>query len=131
GAAWLRNQIADVYSAQGQKETALGYYNLSLQAHEELGNKPMQAYSLNGMGRIRFAEGKYAEAILLLTRAAVLARSNRAPEVLWKALNLLGQSQRALHDHDQARQALVESIAIIEQLRNQVAGNERDQEMSF
>jgi CHAT domain-containing protein len=131
GAAWLRNQIGDVYAAQGKNETALTSYDLSLKAHEALGNKRMQAYSLNGIGRIRFAEGKYAEAIILLARAAVLARSSQAPEVLWKALNLLGQSHRAMHENDKARQTLGESIAIIEQLRNQVAGNERDQEMSF
>lgn len=131
GAAWLRNQIGDVYAAQGKNETALTFYDLSLKAHEELGNRRMQAYSLNGIGRIRFAEGKYAEAIVLLTRAAILARSGRAPEVLWKTLNLLGQSHRAIHENEKARQALVESIATIEQLRNQVAGNERDREMSF
>lgn len=131
GAAWLRNQIGEVYAAQGNNETALRYYDLSLKAHEELGNKPMQAYSLNGIGRIRFAEGKYAEAIVLLTRAAVLARASRAPETLWKALNLLGQSHRALHDNDKARQAFSESIATIEQLRTQVTGNERDQQLSF
>lgn len=131
GAAWLRNQIGDVYAAQGKNGDAVAFYDLSLKAHEELGNKPMQAYSLNGIGRIRFTEGKYAEAIVLLTRAAVLARSSRAPEVLWKVLNLLGQSHRAMHENDKARQTLVESIAIIEQLRNQVAGNERNQEMSF
>jgi CHAT domain-containing protein len=131
GAAWLRNQIGDVYAAQGKNGIAQSFYVLSLKAHEELGNKRMQAYSLNGMGRLRFAEGKYAEAIVFLARAAVLARSSQAPEVLWKALNLLGQSHRALHENDKARQTLEESIAIIEQLRNQVAGNERDQEMSF
>jgi CHAT domain-containing protein/Flp pilus assembly protein TadD len=131
GAAWLRNQIGEVYAAQGNNEIALRYYDLSLKAHEELENKPMQAYSLNGIGRIRFAEGKYAEAIVLLTRAAVLARANRAPEILWKALNLLGQSHRALHDNDNARQAFGESIATIEQLRTQVTGNERDQQLSF
>lgn len=131
GAAWLRNQIADVYATQGKNEPALAYYDLSLKAHEELGNKPMQAYSLNGIGRIRFTEGKYAEAIALFTRAAILARASHAPEILWKALNLLGQTHRALHENDQARKAFAEGIAVIEQLRSQVAGSERDQELSF
>ena len=131
GAAWLRNQIADVYAAQGKNGPALAYYDLSLKAHEELGNKPAQAYSLNGIGRIRFTEGKYAEAIALFTRAAVLARASHAPEILWKALNLLGQSHRALRENDQARPAFAESIAVIEQLRRQVAGTEGDQELSF
>jgi CHAT domain-containing protein len=131
GAAWLRNQIADVYAAQGKNELALASYNLSLKAHEELGNRPMQAYSLNGIGRIRLVEGKYAEAVALFTRAAVLARGSHAPEILWKALNLLGQTHRALRSNDQARQEFADSIAVIEQLRSQFAGTERDQELSF
>ena len=131
GAAWLRNQIADVYAAQGKNESALAFYYLSLKADEELGNKPAQAYSLNGIGRIRFTEAKYAEAIALFTRAAVLARASHASEILWKALKLLGQSHRALRENDQARQAFADSIAVVEQLRSQVAGTERDQELSF
>jgi CHAT domain-containing protein len=131
GAAWLRNQIADVYAAQGKNELALASYNLSLKAHEDLGNRPMQAYSLNGIGRIRLIEGKYAEAVALFTRAAVLAKVSHAPEILWKALNLLGQTHRALRSNDQARQEFAESIAVIEQLRSQFAGTERDQELSF
>jgi len=131
GAAWLRNQIADVYAAQGKNELALAFYNLSLKAHEDLGNRPMQAYSLNGIGRIRLVEGKYTEAVALFTRAAVLARGSHAPEILWKILNLLGQTHRALRSNDQARQEFAESIAVIEQLRSQFAGTERDQELSF
>jgi CHAT domain-containing protein len=131
GAAWLRNQIADVYAAQGKNELALAFYNLSLKAHEDLGNRPMQAYSLNGIGRIRLSEGKYAEAVALFTRAAVLGRGSHALEILWKTLNLLGQTHRALRSNDQARQEFAESIAVIEQLRSQFAGTERDQELSF
>jgi CHAT domain-containing protein len=131
GAAWLHNQIADVFAAQGKNEQALAQYELSLKAHQESGNKPAQAYSLNGIGRIRLSEGEYAEAVALFNRAAVLARGSQALEILWKALNLLGQTHRVLRSNDQARQEFAESIAVIEQLRSQFAGTERDQELSF
>jgi CHAT domain-containing protein/tetratricopeptide (TPR) repeat protein len=131
GAAWLRNQIADVYAAQGKNELARAFYSLSLKAHEELGNKPAQANSLNGIGRICLAEGKYVEAVALFARAAALARASHAPEILWKALNLLGQSHRALRENGPARRAFADSIAVIELLRTQFAGTERDQELSF
>lgn len=131
GAAWLRNQIADVFTAQGKTEAALENYELSLKAHEKLGNRPMQAYSLNGIGRIRFNQGNYAEAITILTRAAVLARASHAHETLWRILTMLGQTHRALRQNDPARTAFSESITVIEQLRAQTAGTERDQELSF
>jgi CHAT domain-containing protein len=131
GAAWLRNQIADVYAAQGKNELALATYQLSLNAHEELGNKPMQAYALTGIGRIRLGEGKVAEAVGLFTRAAGLARAGNALELLWKVLYLLGQAHRAQNNAAQAQTAFTESIAVIEQLRSQAAGTERDRERSF
>lgn len=131
GAAWLRNQIADVYAAQGKNQLALASYEQSLKAHEELGNKSMQANSLYGIGRIRFTEGKYAEAVTIFGRAAILARAGNSPEILWKILNLQGQTHRALHENDQARKDFVDGIAVIEQLRSQAAGSERDQELSF
>lgn len=131
GTAWFLNKIGDVYAAQRKTDLALGYFERSLKADEELGNKAMQAYSLTGIGRISFAGGRYAEAISLFSRAAILARANNSLEILWKALNLLGQSHRALRENDQARPAFAESIAVIEQLRGQVVGSERDQELSF
>ncbi|MEK6282834.1 MAG: CHAT domain-containing tetratricopeptide repeat protein [Acidobacteriota bacterium] len=131
GTAWLLNKIADVYAAQGKRDLARANYNQALKAHEELGNRALQAYALNGLGRIHFGEGNYREAIALFARAIVLARASNAPEILWKALNLLGQSHRLLRDSAQARQAFTESIAVVEQLRNQVAGTEHDQELSF
>jgi CHAT domain-containing protein len=131
GSAWLLNKIADVYAAQGKNEPAIALYSQSLKAHEALGNNAMQAYSLNGLGRIRFTEGKYAEALTLFSRAAVLARTSNSPEILWKVLNLLGQTHRALREAEQAQQAFAESIAVIEQLRGQMAGTERDQALSF
>jgi CHAT domain-containing protein len=131
GAAWLQNQIADVYAAQGKNELALATYQLSLNAHEELGNKPMQAYSLIGIGRIRLGEGKFGEAIGLFTRAAALARSGNALDLFWKVLYLLGQTYRAQNNAAQAQTAFTESIGVIEQLRGQAAGTERDRERSF
>lgn len=131
GTAWLLNKIADVYSAQKKNDLAVANYQQALKAHEELGSKAMQAYSLNGLGRVHFAEGKYREALTLFARAIVLARASNSTETLWRALNLLGQTHRALRDFQPAKQAFIESIAIVEQLRNQVAGTEHDQELAF
>ena len=60
-----------------------------------------------------------------------MARASNSTETLWKALNLLGQTHHALKESEPARQAFIESIAVVEQLRNQVAGTEHDQERAF
>ena len=53
------------------------------------------------------------------------------PEVLWKTLTSLGQAYRALKQVDLAQQSFDEAIAILEKMRGQLVGSERDQQLLF
>ncbi len=131
GATFLLNRIAEVYAAQGRYDEAYDYYRRSLKLQEELGIKSITATTLNGIGSIRYQQGNYAEAVNLSTRAAQLAKEVNAPEVLWKTLTSLGQAYRALKQVDRAQQSFDEAIAILEKMRGQLVGNERDQQLFF
>ena len=131
GAAFLLNRIAEVYSAQGRYDEADDYYRRSLKLQEELGIKSIIATTLNGIGMIRYRQGKYAEAAKLSARAAELAKEGHASEVLWKTLTSLGQAYRALKQMDRAQQSFDEAIAILEKMRGQLVGSERDQQLFF
>jgi CHAT domain-containing protein/tetratricopeptide (TPR) repeat protein len=131
GATFLLNRIAEVYAAQGRYDEADDYYRRSLKLQEELGIKSITATTLNGIGSIRYRQGNYGEAAKLSTRAAELAKEGNAPEVLWKTLTSLGQAYRALKQVDRAQQSLDEAIAILEKMRGQLVGNERDQQLFF
>jgi CHAT domain-containing protein/tetratricopeptide (TPR) repeat protein len=131
GQAFLLNRIAEVYAAQGRYEEADDFYQRSLKLQEELGIKSIAATTLNGIGSIRYRQGNYGEAARLSTRAAELAKEGNAPEVLWKTLTSLGQAYRALKQVDRAQQSFDEAIAILEKMRGQLVGSERDQQLFF
>ena len=131
GAAFLLNRIAEVYAAQGRYEEADDYYRRSLKLQEELGIKSITATTLNGIGMVRYRQGNYAEAAKLSARAAELAKEGHAPEVLWKTLTSLGQAYRALKQVDLAQRSFDEAIAILEKMRGQLVGSERDQQLFF
>ena len=131
GEAYLLNRIGEVYSVQERFPEAVNFYQRSLPVWEELGNKSLTAISLNGIGNVRYREGKYTEAIELSSRATELARDANAPEVLWKTLTALGRASLALKKVDEAQQAYVDAIAVLEKLRGQLVGNERDRQQFF
>src|SRR5437588_1262116 len=131
GATFLLNRIAEVYAAQDRYEEAEGFYRRSLKLQEELGMKSITAITWNGIGSIRYRQGNYGEAARFSARAAELAKEGNAPEVLWKTLTSLGQAYRALNQVDRAQQSFDEAIAILEKMRGQLVGSERDQQLFF
>ena len=131
GQAFLLNRIAEVYAAQGRYDEADDFYRRSLKLQEVLGIKSITASTLNGIGNIRYRQGNYDEAVRLSARAADLAKDGHAPEVLWKTLTSLGQAYRALKQVDRAQQSFDEAIAVLEKMRGQLVGNERDQQLFF
>lgn len=131
GATFLLNRIAEVYAAQDRYEEAEDFYRRSLKLQEELGIKSITATTWNGIGRIRYRQGNYDEAAKLSARAAELAKDAHAPEVLWKTLTSLGQVYRALKQVDRAQQSFDEAIAVLEKMRGQLVGGERDQQLFF
>jgi CHAT domain-containing protein/tetratricopeptide (TPR) repeat protein len=131
GATFLLNRIAEVYLAQDRYEEADDFYRRSLKLQEELGIKSIAAITWTGIGSIRYRQGNYDEAARLATRAAELAKEGHAPEVLWKALTSLGQAYRALKQVDRAQQSFAEAIAVLENMRGQLVGSERDQQLFF
>jgi len=131
GATFLLNRIAEVYAAQDRYEEANDFYRRSLKLQEELGIKSITATTLNGMGSIRYRQGNYDEAATFSARAAELAKAGNAPEVLWKTLTSVGQAYRALKQVDRAQQSFAEAIAVLEKMRGQLVGSERDQQLFF
>ncbi len=131
GATFLLNRIAEVYAAQDRYAEADDFYRRSLKLQEELGIKSITATTLNGIGSIRYRQGSYGEAATLSARAVELAKDGNAPEVLWKALTSLGQAYRALKQVDRAQQSFDDAIAILEKMRGQLVGSERDQQLFF
>lgn len=61
--AWSRTQLGNLYFNMGKLNEADAEYQYTLQ------NRPGYVYAIAGLGKVRAAQGRYAEAIKLLTQA--------------------------------------------------------------
>ncbi|HEU4389066.1 MAG TPA: CHAT domain-containing protein, partial [Blastocatellia bacterium] len=71
------------------------------------------------------------QAVELAERASALAREIGSREAFWDARLTAGMAYRALNQVHQARQAFVEAIATVEDLRTRVPGGEQQFEQFF
>lgn len=119
------------YFLQGQYATALDYFRKSLKLYEELGSKEDVAYILGTIGETYLKLNDYAAALDVTRRATELSAQSAALDDLWQIRNTEGKAYLALKKYEPARQAFLASIAVIEQLRGQVAGGELEQVLFF
>lgn len=131
GVAQTLNEIGNAYRLQSNWDQALKFYRESLASHEALNEKSGTAEALLNIGLVQHAQGNYSEALETTLRAADIARHIGARETLWAALTTRGRTYCALHRPAEARHTFEEAIAIIEELRTEVAGGEQEQERYF
>jgi CHAT domain-containing protein len=134
----IEASIAEVNDDLGAIQFGLGNHQLALEYHRKavaqcdaIGNKTGATSSLSNLSIALLAAGRPAEALAAAERATTLARETGVPEQLWWAHENVGHAHRALNHPEQARRAYEESIAIIEALRAEVAGDAQGQERFF
>src|SRR5258705_10540871 len=84
--------------------------------------------SLNNLGRLYQAQGKYAEMLDVSSRAAKLAESLNDREELWNAQERIGRALLALGQPAEARDSFLAAISTLEYLKRDVAGGEQQQQ---
>ena len=131
GIAETLNKIGSAYGSLRDWDRALEHYGKSLALHESLGGKAGAAEALVNVGFVQHAQGNYAQALETTSRAADIARDIGGRETHWAALTTRGRAYRGLQRPAEARQTFKEAIAIIEELRAEVAGGEQEQQRSF
>lgn len=124
--------------ALGRSSAAAGDYAKALEWHDKnlalaaaLGDQEAVTFALIGAADVHRHSNDHRRALECAERAVDLARRTANLENRWRALELAGESHRALGRIDQARRAFEESIATIEQMREQVAGAEGERQRFF
>jgi CHAT domain-containing protein/tetratricopeptide (TPR) repeat protein len=125
------NNIGSIYQSQGNHTQALENYQRSLKIAEELGNKAGIGNVLNNIGRVYQSRDNNEQAIEFANRAADLAQQINSPGQLWESRILAGQAYHTLNQPEQAKKAFADAIAAIEETRNQIAGDEQQQQQFF
>ncbi|MFN8489742.1 MAG: tetratricopeptide repeat protein [Caldilineaceae bacterium] len=59
----ILNNIGFVYSALGEKQKALDFYNQALPLRRAVGDKVGEATTLNNIGRVYYAQGDVRKAL--------------------------------------------------------------------
>jgi CHAT domain-containing protein/Tfp pilus assembly protein PilF len=109
----------------GHYDKGTDYLKKCLALREQLGDKQAIAETLSRLGDVYATQRAYPQAIECEERAAAITRQMRTPELIF-ALTVAAGAYRALGKPDQARKALLEAIAAVEQLRGLVAGSEQE-----
>lgn len=131
GSAYLLNRIGEVYSVQDRNVLAVEAYVQSLELQDKYGFRSMKAQSLLGVGAVSEKLTNYVEAARLYSTASQIAREQNYPEILWRALTAQGRTFLALNDPVKAERAFSEAIKILERMRGQLVGDEREQQLFF
>ena len=123
--------IGVAHRGLGDHGRALEYFRKALEATEGMGSKEGGVSVLNNISAVALDQGRHAEALEAAERAAAVAREIGIDYRLWPALLRVGLAHKALGRHDEARRALEESVSVIEGMRAQVAGGERERQRFF
>ncbi|HET7287549.1 MAG TPA: tetratricopeptide repeat protein, partial [Pyrinomonadaceae bacterium] len=123
--------IGNVYLLKGDYAESLAHELKAAKQAEELGNNQLLSEILLGISESYLRLGQYETARKHAERAASLAVQSGIPDLLWNAKTIAGKAHLALNQPDRARQDFLDSIATIEKLRGQVAGDEREQQRFF
>jgi CHAT domain-containing protein/Tfp pilus assembly protein PilF len=125
------NNIGSIHRSQGNSTHALECHQKSLKIAEEIGSKIMTCNALTDLGVTHQSLGNHHQAVEFAIRAADLAQQIGSPNLFWDSRILAGQAYQALNQPDEAKKAFTDAISAIEETRNQIVGNEQQQQQFF
>lgn len=131
GRAAVWNNICSLNFNRGDYDKAEAACRQSLKFCEASKYDEAASESHNNLAEIYHARQEYAQALAEVEQAVALARKRNSPDLLWPTRTLEGRIRLAMGQRGAARAAFEESIAIIEDQRQRVAGSESAQESFF
>ncbi|MFE1746099.1 tetratricopeptide repeat protein, partial [Coleofasciculus sp. H7-2] len=124
GEAVTLNNIGGVYSALGEKQKALEFYNQSLPLRRATGDKAGEAVTLNNIGGVYSALGEKQKALEFYNQSLPLSRAtgDKAGEAV--TLYNFAYLERNRGNLNEALTQMKAAIKIIEDLRTNVASQQ-------
>jgi CHAT domain-containing protein len=123
--------IGLVYERLGKPDLALEYYRRTLAMREANRNGRGLVSTLFSLASFYEKLGQPEQALEFAERSAAAASRSGFQEEFWRGRTIAGRAYQALNRSQEARRAFDDAISTIESLRVQVAGGERDQQLSF
>lgn len=121
------NELGELELQQGNYDAAVVDFTKSVELAKGL-DSTIQATALKNLAITALSRGQSRAALDYAKQAGAFAAERNEPAVLWQALQIMGRAYSELGDSENARQALSQSIATLEDLRGKVAGGEEDRQ---
>jgi len=122
------HNLGRVYWAAGEREKARSLFEKSRAIAEELGNPEQAVISLGMIAEVTDPPERSLE---IAQEMYAAAKPTFAPEILWSAHLGLGRAYRRTGRLPEARAELERAVAIAEELRRSVPGEEIEQQQAF
>jgi CHAT domain-containing protein/tetratricopeptide (TPR) repeat protein len=124
GEGYVLHNLADLEVLRGHRALATRLYEEALALKTRAGDRYGEAYTLQKIGEGRQAAGDLPSAMAFYNRALALHRAvgDRAGEAA--ALAALARADEAGSRREEARQRMLEAIALVERLRVEVTADE-------
>jgi CHAT domain-containing protein len=137
-AAGYKSQAAEglytlgrLYLKQGRTASAAEALQQSLELHQSPGALRGRADALIELGEVELRRGHHERGLARASEGEQLARTMELPDVRWRALTTVGRIAVAMRRPGDARRAFDEAIAVVEDLRVNVAGGDETRSRFF
>jgi CHAT domain-containing protein/uncharacterized protein HemY len=118
--SYLSSTIGSIYFLQNDYLHALDAFETSLKINQTEGDPRTAAYDFHVIGEIHAAQGNYEVAMQYSEKALALFQSLKMdPVYAARAQNLMGIVQLSQNHFDEARDRLIQSLKIYEQMNSQ------------
>jgi CHAT domain-containing protein/Tfp pilus assembly protein PilF len=125
------NILGQIALEQRDTREAEAMFRRALEIREAIHDRAGVAQTLNGLARLALDAGRLDDALELARRSTAFSERYGQNELLWESLTLTGIAYRRLGQTDAARASLSNAVAVIEQLRGEVAGPALGRERFF
>jgi len=113
--------LGRVYLSLGDRARAADYHRRALQLFRRTGARDEEAKAWSNLGWIAWAAGRPREALDAFERALPVARADHNRELEAATLHGMARAERRRGNPIAARQRILESLAIIESIRGELA----------
>jgi CHAT domain-containing protein/Flp pilus assembly protein TadD len=125
------NDLGRLFFALGDSDQALGYYQKSLKLNESLNNNEQMSQTFLSIAEIQLSKGDYENALKNAARAKSYYEKLTGFADNWKLYLTFAQAYHGLGRTTEARQNFEKAVAVIENLRTNLVGNEQEQQRYF
>ena len=123
--------IGSISSELGDQAKAIDYLRKSLEMYQAMSGGGEQTFNLARLAEAYNRKGDFAEALHTAAETVRLAENSGIREAAWRGHLEAGKAYQGLHESARAEKELAQSIAIIEEMRLNIAGAESEQENFF